>query len=115
METETIKQLKNFINKNPQMSITALWKISDVLYNLPDNVEINKVFPLDNGGVFTFIVTKSKLVCVHSDKNGNLSILDSNKNGNLSILDSNKNGKPEVRTWFNKTVPVNVVCAELIR
>ena len=103
METETIKQLKNFINKNPQMSITALWKISDVLYNLPDNVEINKVFPLDNGGVCTFIGTKSKLVCIHSDKNGNLSILDS------------KNGKPEVRTWFNSTIPVNVVCAELIR
>ena len=104
MKTETIKQLKNFINKNPQMSITALWKISDVLYNLPDKVEINKVFPLDNGGVFTFIGIKSKLVCIHSDKNGN-----------LSILDSNKNGKPEVRTWFNSTVPVNVICAELIR
>ena len=103
MATETIEQLKNFINKNPQMSITALWKISDILYNLPDNVEINKVFPLDNGGVFTFIGIKSKLVCIHSDKNGNLCILDSN------------NGKPEVRTWFNSTVPVNVVCAELIR
>lgn len=103
METETIKQLKNFINKNPQMSITALWKISDVLYNLPDNVEINKVFPLDNGGVFTFIGTKSKLVCIHSDKKGNLCVLDS------------KNGKPEVRTWFNNTVPVNVICAEIIR
>ena len=104
MKTETLKQLKNFINKNPQMSITALWKISDILYNLPDNVEINKVFPLDNGGVFTFIGTKTKLICIHSDKDGN-----------LSILDSNKNGKPEVRTWFNNTVPVNVVCAELIR
>ena len=104
METEAIKQLKNFINKNPQMSITALWKICDVLYNLPDNVEINKVFPLNDGCVCTFIGTKSKLVCIHSDKNGN-----------LSVLDSNKNGKPEVRTWFNNTVPVNVVCAELIR
>ena len=103
MEKETIKQLKNFINKNPQMSITALWKISDVLYNLPDKVEINKVFPLNDGCVCTFIGIKSKLVCIHSDKNGNLSILDS------------KNGRPEVRTWFNNTVPVNVVCAELIR
>ena len=103
MGTETIKQLKDFINKNPQMSITALWKISDVLYNLPDRVDFNKVFPLNNGGVCTFIGIKSKLVCIHSDKNGNLSILDS------------KNGKPEVRTWYNNTVPVNVVCAELIR
>ena len=104
METETIKQLKNFINKNPQMSITALWKISDVLYNLPYKLQINNVFPLYNLFVFTFIGIKSKLVCIHSDKNGN-----------LSILDSNKNGKPEVRTWFNTTVPVNAVCAELIR
>lgn len=104
MEKESIKQLKNFISKNPQMSLTALCKISDVLYNLPDNVEINKVFPLDNGGVFTFIGVKSKLVCIHSDKDGN-----------LTLLDSNKNGKPEVRTWFNNTVPVNVVCSELIR
>lgn len=104
MAKEPIKQLKSFINKNPQMSIIALWKISDVLYNLPDEVEINKVFPLDNGGVFTFIGIKSKLVCVHSDKNGN-----------LSILDSNENGKPEMRTWFNNTVPVNVVCSEIIR
>ena len=61
METESIRQLQNFINKNPQMSITALWKISDVLYNLPDKIEINKVFPLDNGGVFTFIGIPPKI------------------------------------------------------
>ena len=104
IEQEPLKQLDKFIRKNPHVSLTALCRIGDVIHNLPEEVEISKVFPLDNGGVYTFIDTKSKSVCLHSDKNGN-----------MSVLDSNENGKPEPRTWFNNTVPVEVVCSEVIR
>lgn len=104
MEQEPLKQLDKFIMENPHVSLTALWRIGDVIYNLPEEVEIGNVFPLDNGGVYTFIGTKSKSVCLHSDKNGN-----------MSVLDSNENSKLEPRTWFNNTVPVEVVCAEVIR
>ena len=105
MANENVKTLEKFIEDNPHVSMLAMWRLGDVIYHLPEDIEFKtKVVPIANGSLYTVLDVKGKPVCLHSAPNGY-----------LSVLDFNENGKLEPRLLFTDRVPVEVVCDEVIR
>lgn len=103
MANNNLAEFQKFIENNPHVSMQAMWQMSDLLYNLPEDVVSNtKVNPTDNGCLFTVLDVKDKPVCVYSSREG------------ISVLD-NIGGKLELRAHFSDRVPMEFVCEEVMR